>query len=210
MFRDKARYKQDPKVVVRSKPATFNAPLKKLKGPLVFTCSWSDFFIEDADEWRPEAWDIIRRTPHLTYQILTKRSENILSRLPADWGEGWPNVWLGVSVESHRFLWRVSELANIPASLRWVSYEPALEYVDFRSQMYWGAIDWLVSGGESGPEKKTRPADVDWFLQVRDDCEGYGVPFFHKQHGGSSKLDGAWGGRELEGDMWSQFPKGFK
>src|SRR3990172_778380 len=96
MYRDMERYGKDPKVVTRAKPATFNSPLKWTEPQRVFTCSWSDYFIEQADEWRDEAWDIIRRTPHLTYQILTKRPENIFDRLPADWGNGWPNVFLSV------------------------------------------------------------------------------------------------------------------
>src|SRR3990167_11527130 len=77
MYREKNRYGQDPAVVVRSKPATFNAPLKWKEPARVFTCSWSDFFIKQADPWRDEAWDIIYQTPHLTYLILTKRPERI-------------------------------------------------------------------------------------------------------------------------------------
>src|SRR5215472_9745754 len=97
MFSDQRRYGHDPGVIRRSK-TTFDAPLRwPTEEKLVFTCSWSDWFIEDADEWRPEAWEVIRQTPHLTYQILTKRPELIADRLPADWGRGWPNVWLGVS-----------------------------------------------------------------------------------------------------------------
>ena len=82
MYRDKKRYGQDPATVVRSKPPTFNKPLKWHDPAKVFVCSWSDFFIEDADEWRDDAWEIMRRTPHLTYQILTKRPRNIKDRLP--------------------------------------------------------------------------------------------------------------------------------
>src|SRR6266498_5551388 len=92
MFREKRQYGQDPDVVVRSK-TTFNAPLKWKDSALVFTCSWSDWFIEEADPWRDEAWDVIRRTPHLTYQILTKRIERASSCLPKDWPL--KNVWLG-------------------------------------------------------------------------------------------------------------------
>ncbi len=75
MFRDKKRYGQDASVVVRSKPPTFNKPLLWKDPARVFVCSWSDFFIEEADLWREEAYDIMRKTPHLTYLILTKRPE---------------------------------------------------------------------------------------------------------------------------------------
>src|SRR3990167_5422001 len=85
-------------------------------------CSWSDWFHETADPWRDEAWDIIRRTPRLTYQILTKRPERIADHLPADWGPtGYPNVWMGVSVENYRFTWRLDILANTPARIRFLS-----------------------------------------------------------------------------------------
>ena len=85
MYRDKRHFGQDPTTVVRSKPATFNAPLKWKDQARVFVCSWSDFFIEDADPWRGEVWQIMRQTPHLTYMLLTKRLENISARLPDDW-----------------------------------------------------------------------------------------------------------------------------
>lgn len=204
MYRDKERYGQDPKAVVCSKPATFNAPLKWTEPQRVFTCSWSDFFIENADPWRDEAWDIIRRTPHLTYQILTKRPENIAYRLPKDWGQGWSNVWLGVSVESPTYFWRIVELSEIFASVKFVSYEPALEFVDFVPAFIDLGIDWIISGGESG--YRPRIASLDWFRQVRDDCRRYGIPFFLKQLGGSRKINGTWGGNVLDGKTHQEFP----
>lgn len=204
MYRDQERYGRDPKDVHRSK-TTFNDPLKWSQPAKVFTCSWSDWFIEHADSWRDEAWAIIRQTPHLTYQILTKRPENIVNRLPADWGDGYANVWLGVSVESSRYRDRISILDYIPAKVRFVSYEPALELVDFSPFLRNGALNWLISGGESG--HSPRPAELDWFRQVRDDCKKFGIAYFHKQHGGSRKIDGAWGGRLLDGQEWSEFPQ---
>lgn len=204
MYRDKERYGQDPKTVIRSSPATFNAPLKWGEPRKVFTCSWSDFFIEQADNWRDDAWNIIRQTPHLTYQILTKRPENIARRLPDDWGDGWPNVWLGVSVESAQYHHRIITLSDIPSRIRFVSYEPALGPVDFEPVMSLGLIDWLISGGESG--HSPRPANLDWFRQARADCQKWNVAYFHKQHGGSGKIDGAWGGRLLDGREWNEMP----
>lgn len=202
MYRDKKRYGQNPKAVVRSKPATFNAPLTKLKGPLVFTCSWSDFFIDVADPWRNDAWDIIRQTPHLTYQILTKRPERIVSNLPVDWGSGWPNVWLGVSVENNQQRWRMDILRDIPAAIRFVSAEPLLEYVELNLSKF----HWVISGGESGIGTKWRPAEIDWFLNIRDQCLAACIPFFHKQHGGNKKINKAWGGRALDGKTWDEMP----
>lgn len=126
MFRDQLRYGNDPEAIVRAAPATFNSPLKWKEPKLVFTCSWSDFFHEAADEWRGDAWDIIRRCPQHTFQILTKRPELVADRLPDDWGDGYPNVWLGVSIENARMTWRADVLREIPAALRFISAEPLL------------------------------------------------------------------------------------
>jgi protein gp37 len=202
MYRDKKRYGQDPRIVVRSKPQTFYAPLNILKGPLVFTCSWSDFFIDVADPWRDEAWGIIRQTPYLTYQILTKRPERIANHLPPDWGNGWPNVWLGVSVENNAQLWRMDILRSIPAAIRFVSAEPLLEAITLNLE----GFGWVISGGESGFGRDWRPANMEWFLKIRDQCQEAGVPFFHKQHGGNRKIDKVWGGRVLDGRTWDEMP----
>lgn len=203
MYRDQTRYGKDPRAVVRAAPATFGAPLKWRERAKVFTCSWSDFFIEEADAWRGEAWAIIRQTPHLTYQILTKRPGNIAARLPGDWGAGWPNVWLGVTIESEAYLWRAQELGAIPARVRFISYEPALGPVDFGPVL--PSFDWLISGGESG--YTPRPALPAWFDAAREECARYGVAYFHKQNGGKPGRGGEpAGGRELGGIVYHAFP----
>lgn len=173
---------------------------KKGFGPLVFTCSWSDFFIEQADEWRAEAWEIIRRTPNLTYQILTKRPENIAARLPDDWGKGWPNVWLGVSIENQQYAHRADELREIPALTRFISAEPLLGAILLNLK----GFNWVITGGESG--SGFRPADINWFRIIRDQCGHNGVQYFHKQNGGTKKIDGVWGGRELDGRVYHEIP----
>lgn len=205
MYRDKKRYGQDPTIVIKSSPTTFNKPLTWKDPAKVFACSWSDFFIDEADEWRNEAWSIIKQTPHLIYQILTKRPENIKNRLPEDWGYGWPNVWLGVSVENNDYIWRIDELYQIPAIIRFVSYEPALGPLNIASKMEDGMVDWLISGGESGPT--ARPSNPSWFGQIQADCNYYSVPYFHKQNGGNQRTNGAWGGRELDGKIYNNIPK---
>ena len=132
MFREQRRWGNDPNIVVRSK-TTFNDPLKWKDPSMVFVNSWSDFFIEEADEWRDEAWDIIRQTPHLTYQILTKRPERIRYCLPIDWEDGWDNVWLGVSVETSEQMDRGWRLMDLPAKIRFISAEPLID----RLELYW-------------------------------------------------------------------------
>lgn len=182
----------------------FDKPLSWKTPSMVFVNSWSDFFIEDADPWRPEAWKIIRETPHLIYQILTKRPELIHARLPEDWGAGYPNVWLGVSVENNKYRYRIDDLSNIPAYVRFVSYEPALGPLDIRIELDLRCVDWVISGGESGPS--ARPADESWFITIRNQCRDYGIPYFHKQNGGNKKIGRAWGGRELQGKVYHEFP----
>jgi protein gp37 len=103
----------------------------------VFTCSMSDFFHEGADAWRPEAWQIIRSCRNLDWLILTKRPELVAGRLPADWGEGYPNFWLGVTAGCRKSLWRLDWLREIPAVLKFVSAEPLLERLDLQPHLSW-------------------------------------------------------------------------
>lgn len=199
MFREKKQYGQDPTLVVRSK-TKFNDPLKWIaKGnppQFCFTCSWSDFFIEQADSWRAEAWEIIDTTPLITYQILTKRPERIAQCLPANWGEGYENVWLGVSCENQETAnKRIKLLLQAPAAVRFVSAEPLLGPIQFSeivmpdgdhlNTLYSddtdSGIDWVIVGGESGPG--ARPMHPDWARTIRDQCQAAGVPFFFKQNG---------------------------
>lgn len=250
MFRDMPHYGRDPNTVVRTK-TTFDAPLKWAKsgkvaaGARVFTCSWSDWFIAEADPWRDEAWDIVRRTPQYTYLILTKRPERIEWNLPDDWNDGYPNVWLGVSAENQEQAnKRIPALLNTPAAIRFVSAEPLLGPISFErwmGEMDCGAcrvrfggdtcpecdtqdgdgmgqigfavsnvdpyaeLHWVITGGESAL-KDARYCDLDWVRAIRDQCQAVGVALFHKQHGGTRKIDGVWGGRELDGRTWDEFP----
>lgn len=191
MYREKIRYGQEPDVVVRSKPPTFNAPLKWKEPEIVFTASWSDWFIREADDWRAEAWDIIRRTPHLFYLVFTKRPQNIPDRLPPDWGSGYPNVMLVVTTENQEEAdRRIPYIQEIPAAYRGASAEPLLGWLNLIPYLYDRAsgrhaiikgLDWVVAGGESGPG--ARPSHPDWFRNLRTQCVTAGVPFFFKQWG---------------------------
>lgn len=224
MFRDMARFGRDPHIVTRASEKTFFAPLSwarngKVKpGARIFTCSWSDWFIEQADEWRGEAWDVIRNTRKFNYLILTKRPERIAANLPPDWGDGYSNVWLGVSAETQKYAdLRIPILLDIPARVRFISAEPLLgplalrppdDFSDNGHGRAWlgrGRIDWVITGGESDADP--RVADPDWFRIIRDQCIESGAYYFHKQHGGKTKINGAWGGRELDGRTWSEFPQ---
>lgn len=177
MFREQRRYGNDPEIVVRSK-TTFTEPLRWTKPRMIFTCSWSDWFHEAADPWRDEAWQIIRDTPHHIYQILTKRPGRIHRCLPADWGSGYPNVWLGVSIENQDAAFRVRQLQAIPADRRFISAEPLIGPLALDLT----GIDWLIAGGESGPG--CRPFDPAWAKALLAQCRMYGTAFFLKQLGG--------------------------
>jgi protein gp37 len=176
------RFGQDFHKVRKTKG--FDKPLSWKEPGKVFVCPQSDFFIEEADCWRDEAWEIMRRTPHLTYLLLTKRPENVKDRLPADWPL--PNVWLGVTVENQEQAdKRIPILLGIEAVKRFVSVEPMLGPVDldrvwlnFDGEIW---IDWLICGGESGPN--ARPVHPDWVRSLRDQCAAGGVPFMFKQWG---------------------------
>lgn len=186
MYRDKERYGQDPTKVIRSAKSTFNKPMFWKDPTLVFTCSWSDFFIEDADQWRKDAWDIIKATPHLTYQILTKRPERILECLPDDWGVGYDNVWIGVSCENQEmFDLRVPILKTIPAKVLFISFEPLIGPIEISGADISG-IGWAIVGGESGNENgkyKYRKCEISWISSILTMCVMYNVPVFMKQMG---------------------------
>lgn len=181
MFREKRQYGQDPELVVRSK-TTFTNPLKWKDRALVFTCSWSDWFHREADPWRDAAWDVIANTPHLTYQILTKRPGRIARHLPQGWGDGWPNVWLGTSVESQEQAHRIRQLADIPAAVHFLSAEPLLGPLDLGLCPGAAELEWVIAGGESG--KGARVCELSWLRTLRHRCALAGIPFFLKQLGG--------------------------
>lgn len=222
MFREQTHYGADPNIVRRTAPATFNAPLKWKEPARVFTCSWSDFFIEEADYWRNEAVKIIEETPHLTYQILTKRTDRLYEQMRWPWPY---NTWLGTSVESEEHYFRVHQLTrtnvgNLPRKL-FVSCEPLLGPLDLtkflrdRCGYYCDEavghvdhnykIDWVIVGGESGPS--ARPMNLDWARSIRDQCAEHEIPFFFKQVGGNKKIDGTWGGDLLDGKQYHEFPE---
>jgi len=196
MFRDKVRYGQDPNVVIRSKLATFNKPMTWKDPAMVFVCSWSDFFIEEADAWRDDAWEIIRNSPQLIFQILTKRPERIIECLPSDWGNGYSNVWMGVTAENQEMAdLRIPILLTIPAVKRFLSCEPLLGeiynlYSNNTHYINWVyALDWVIVGGESGPN--CRDMNPEWARKILSRCREYEtkVPFFMKQMSGNTKAE---------------------
>ncbi|MFO0966136.1 MAG: DUF5131 family protein [Gemmataceae bacterium] len=145
----------------------------------VFTCSMSDFFHPGADDWRPEAWRIIKKCTNLDWLILTKRPELAIERLPADWGDGYPNVWMGVTCGCSKSLYRMDHLNAIPAAIKFVSAEPLLERMDFRPFLSW--LDWIITGCERAAKGTRRIMDIDWVRDIDRQCRDAGVAHFFKQ-----------------------------
>ena len=146
---------------------------------LVFVGSLMDWAENhpDAEKVRPQMWQVIRENPDMHFQMLTKRPERIHSLLPKDWGpDGYPNVWLGTSIEDMRVAARADALRDIPAVVRFISYEPALGPLD---DLNLRGIDWVIYGGESGPGY--RPHDLAWPRGMHKNCDANGAAFFYKQ-----------------------------
>ena len=143
-------------------------------------CMYSDFFLEEADPWRPKVWRLIRITPNVVYKIQTKRTERITSCLPSDWGpRGYPNVWFGASVETKKYFYRLDDLRAIPCALRYVDNAGTLEDImpEFESQL--DGIGWVISGGETGcGVVDPRPWSLDWAKKIHDACVRRGIPFW--------------------------------
>jgi protein gp37 len=160
----------------------------------VFCASMADVFDNQVPyEWRNRLWELIRATPSLDWLLLTKRPENISRMLPADWSDdyGWPNVWMGFSAEDQpRFNHRWDIMRNIPAAIRFCSYEPALGPLDFIGtgfgQDIMDNLDWLICGGESG--RNYRPMDPMWEGWIREQCRILEIAYFFKQLAGKRPI----------------------
>lgn len=172
-------------------------PLKWKSPRLVFVNSMSDLFHEDVPvAFIHRVFDVMRSTPRHTFQVLTKRPERVMelsSKLV--WT---PNIWLGVSIETSRWLPRLDHLKQTGATTKFLSLEPLLGPL---SNLQLQGIDWVIVGGESGPG--ARPMDADWAREIRDNCILSQVPFFFKQWGGVFKKRT---GRVLDGRTWDEMP----
>jgi len=151
----------------------------------VFCASLADVFDNKAERtWRSELFELIRVCDQLDWQLLTKRPQNIRKMLPADWGTGYSNVWLGTTAEdAQAYQQRVSHLLNLPAAVRFVSYEPALGPLGPIS-VKGRTPDWIIIGGESGVRSDlSRPTDPRWVRDVIEECRRENVAAFLKQWG---------------------------
>jgi protein gp37 len=164
-------------LITRSSDAVWGAPLSWRKPCRVFTCSMSDFWHENVPEtWLGEALDVIEATPHLTYQVLTKRPGNVARKL-ALLGRALPrNVWLGVSIGHIKSLPLLRPLLRIDAAVRFLSCEPLLTPLP---DLPLDGIGWVIVGGQSG--RYVGRTDPEWMRSLRDRCAAAGVACFVKQ-----------------------------
>lgn len=150
----------------------------------VFCASLADVFDDHSSinqEWRDELFKMIKETPNLDWLLLTKRPENFKKFLPADWGTGYENVWLGISVENvHYANERIIDLLETPAICRFISAEPLLGPFDLPDK----GIDWIIIGGESGHITKIRKLDLAIVRQMIESAKKNGIKVFFKQLGG--------------------------
>lgn len=179
------------------KTSSFNYPLRKNRdgsykiksGELIRVCMTSDFFIEEADEYRDEAWKIIKERSDVIFFLLTKRPERINKCLPDDWNDGYENVFLNITVENNK---RANERMPIffeaKAKHKGIMIAPILEYVDVKPYLKEGIIEQVICGGEN--YEGNRPCNFDWIKKISEDVKSFGVTFAFIETGTTFIKDG--------------------
>ena len=178
-------------------PDALDIPRSWRKPRTIFVDSMSDLFHKDVpDDYIRRVFEVIADTPQHQYQLLTKRSQRL-----ARFGQklAWPpNLWMGVSVETARYTFRIDHLRTVNAAVRFISAEPLLGPLP---NLDLDGIHWMIVGGESGPG--ARPMQGEWATDLRDQCDTAQVPFFFKQWGGRTPKSG---GRTLQGQTHNEMP----
>lgn len=194
VYRIDEKYGKDSSVV--NKSASFNLPVKKKRdgsykipsGEMVYTCFTSDFFVDGADEWRTEAWKMIRERDDLQFFFITKRIDRFRISLPDDWGEGYEHVTIGCTVENQdRADYRLPIFREIPVRHKVIICAPLLEPLHLESYLD-DTFDEVAVGGESG--KEARVCDYEWVLDIRRQCMERNIPFWYHQTGARLLKDG--------------------
>ena len=157
-------------------------------GSTLSTCMSSDFFLEEADEWRGEAWQMMRERSDVKFFIITKRVHRILDTLPPDWGDGYENVEINITCENQkRADERLPIFLSLPIKHKQIVCEPLLEKMDI-SKYLTSQIEGVSVGGESGPQ--ARECDFEWILSLREQCVSNNIPFKFHQTGANFIKDG--------------------
>lgn len=179
----------DSTIITKSK-TNFNLPLKKDRqgnykiksNTELATCFTSDFFIEEADPWRQEAWEIIKKRPDVNFLICTKRIERFNNAIPSDWENGYDNVIIAVTCENQEKVdERLPILLKIKAKHKYLFASPLLEEIKIDKYLETGKIELVSVGGES--YENARPCDFEWVKQIKKSCDKYKVKFDYHQTG---------------------------
>ncbi len=188
VYRGDAKRNVDSSIVVQTK--NFDLPVRKKRNgeykvaseTLVYTCFTSDFFVEDADEWRAEAWEMMRQRSDLHFLMITKRIDRVMNCLPENWGEGYDNVTICCTVENQSCAdYRLPIYRVLPIKHKIIICEPLLERIDLSSYHIGEWIEQVVAGGELGYE--ARSCNFDWVMELHDICVENNVSFWFKQTG---------------------------
>lgn len=194
IYRMDGKHGIDSSVVVKTK--NFDLPVRKKRngsykleaGEVVYTCFSSDFLVEDADEWRKEAWEMIRSRPDLHFLMITKRIDRLQAVVPEDWGEGYDNVTLCCTMENQdRVDYRLPIYRTAPIKHKIIVCEPLLSSIDLSPHLgSW--VEQVIVGGESGNEART--CHYEWVLGIRRQCMEHGISFRFRQTGARLLKDG--------------------
>ena len=180
--------------------AALDVPLRWRQPRRVFVNSMSDLFQDGVPaDFIKKVWSVMEQAHWHSFQVLTKRPDNMRDVLKAAKLPVLKNVWLGTSVESADYVDRIKILRTIPAKVRFISFEPLLGAV---GKPNLNGIHWAIVGGESGPS--ARPMESDWVTAIQENCEKYNTAFFFKQWGGVNKKKA---GRTLNGRTWDEYPQ---
>ncbi len=198
VYRRDQEFGKDTRIVQKTK--AFGLPVQKYRagefkgmykipsGSLIFTCFSSDFFHKDADEWRQDAWNMMRIRSDCTFYMITKRPERIASSLPADWGDGYDNVHITCTCENQKMAdKRLPLFLSLPIRHKGIIHEPMLEQINIRPYLerFGSEIEEVSCGGESGPD--ARVCDYAWVLDSHLQCVEHGISFSYHQTGAKLK-----------------------
>lgn len=194
VYRSDDKHERDASIVYKTQK--FSLPVKKKRngeyshpaGTLFWTCFTSDFLLDDADEWRKEAWQMIRQRSDCHFLFITKRIDRFLVNLPDDWGDGYDNVTVCCTCENQKQAdLRLPVFKSLPVKHKVIIHEPLLSEIDIAKHLD-ETIEEVVVGGESG--NNARPCNYSWVLKIRQDCINAGVSFTFKQTGANFLKDG--------------------
>ncbi|MDD6807644.1 MAG: DUF5131 family protein [Oscillospiraceae bacterium] len=196
VYRQDEMYGANEASSVCRKTGNFNLPLKRKRdksfkipsGQIVFTCFTSDFLLADADEWRPECWEMIKQRSDCWFYFFTKRIDRFMECIPDDWGDGYENVIVGCTIENQEMAdYRLPIFLELPIKHKSIMVAPIIGPVDLSDYLN-ESIEEVAVSGESGVG--VRPCNYDWVLKIREQCVEKDVAFRFHQTGAYFIKDG--------------------